>query len=52
VRIYPDLKYELLNYGSIYNYMGKTVDKRQIRRVLKKNGYSDKAVKAILRWYE
>jgi len=32
--------------------VGKATDKRQIRKMLKKNGCSDKAVKAILRWYE
>jgi len=32
--------------------MGKTLDKQRIRRMLKKNGYSDKAVDAILKWYE
>jgi hypothetical protein len=32
--------------------MGKTLDKRQIRKMLKKNGYSDKAVEAILKWYD
>ena len=31
--------------------VGKALDKRQIRRMLKKNGYSDKAVNAILIWY-
>jgi len=32
--------------------VGKAMDKRQIRKMLKRNMYSDKAVKAILRWYE
>jgi len=32
--------------------MGKTLDKRRIRKILKRSGYSDKAVNAILEWYE
>jgi hypothetical protein len=30
----------------------KAMGKRQIRKMLKKNGYSNKAIKAILKWYE
>jgi len=32
--------------------MGKNVNNRKINTILKKDGYSDKAVKAILKWYE
>lgn len=28
------------------------MDKRQIREMLKRNRYSDKAIEAILKWYE
>jgi hypothetical protein len=32
--------------------LAKPVNKRQIREMLKKHGYSDKAAKAIIKWYE
>jgi hypothetical protein len=32
--------------------MGKAVNKRRTREMLKKQGYSKKAAEAILKWYE
>jgi len=31
--------------------LGKAVNKQQIYKMLKKHGYSDKAAKAIIKWY-
>jgi hypothetical protein len=39
-------------YAYYYGGRGFRLDKRQLRRMLKRMGYSDEAVEAVLRWYE
>jgi len=43
-------KYELLHCKS-FVLLGKMVNRQKIRRMLKENGYSEKVIEEIIKWY-
>ncbi|MEM2319243.1 MAG: hypothetical protein QXQ47_02505 [Candidatus Bathyarchaeia archaeon] len=42
----------ILNHGIHLQFLGGCLNKRQIYKMLKSCGYSDKAAKAIIEWYK